>query len=390
MENFPIILAICRTAMKNPSTALVKHIQRLKDILAKNNEPDKAAALDKILKSTDLETKITPSRVTLSKTFIQGEVLSKNVLPPVDRETASPLADIRFPNDLRNELPIFNDTLQKAVEGMLQEWAHSESLANMGIKPSYSCLLFGAPGTGKTQLSYYIAHRLELPLVIAKLDGLISSFLGTTARNISTLFEFANRYKCVLLLDEFDAIAKVRDDPHELGEIKRVVNTLLQCLDMRSSKGFTLAITNHEGLLDTAIWRRFDVRIFAPKPDLDSRLAIAKIYIKPLDISEQELKLIAWATEGFSGADIETLCNSLRRSSALAKNNEFDLIKSLESYFLLSADTEPFFARKLFMGSKEELMKALKNNVTIFSQKEIAKIFNVGEATVSRKLRNTN
>lgn len=63
----------------------------------------------------------------------------------------------------------------------------------------------------------------------------------------------------MLLLDEFDAIAKVRDDPHEVGEIKRVVNTLLQCLDQRNQLGITIAITNHDQLLDTAIWRRFDI-----------------------------------------------------------------------------------------------------------------------------------
>lgn len=78
---------------------------------------------------------------------------------------------------------------------------------------------------------------LLLPLIVARLDGLISSFLGTTARNISNLLTFANRYKCVFLLDEFDAVTKLRDDPHELGEIKRVVNTLLQCIDSRADIG---------------------------------------------------------------------------------------------------------------------------------------------------------
>ena len=81
-----------------------------------------------------------------------------------------------------------------------------------------------------------------------KLDGLVSSFLGTTARNIGNLFAFANRHRCILLLDEFDAIAKVRDDPQEVGEIKRVVNALLQNLDTRRDVGFTIGITNHPKL----------------------------------------------------------------------------------------------------------------------------------------------
>lgn len=387
MENFSIILALCRAAMKEPSEALIRHMQRLIVALNKSGDTEEAAALDKLLKSAQLETKIEPSRVVLSRSIISGETLTENVAPPVDRETAASLADIKFSGQLSGQLPIFNRSLQDAVEGVLQEWLNTEALVNLGIRPPYSCLLFGAPGTGKTQLAYYIANRLGLPLIVARLDGLISSFLGTTARNISTLFEFANRYRCVLLLDEFDAIAKVRDDPHELGEIKRVVNTLLQCLDVRAAKGFTLAITNHEGLLDMAVWRRFDVRIAVPKPDLDARLTIVKTYIAPLDISDSELKLLAWASDGFSGADIETLCNSLKRTAVMEKDSNFSLLKALENYFLLSADTETFFARKLLMGSREELMKALKSKGSLFNQKEIAQLFNVGQSTISRLLR---
>lgn len=390
MENFSIILALSRAAMKEPSAALLRHMKRLIDALRKSGDVDEAAALEKLLQSAQLEAKIEPSRVVLSRSFISGEMLAENVSPPVDRETAAPLCDIKFPAQLNAQLPVFNETLQNAVEGMLQEWSNAQSLLELGIRPPYSCLLFGAPGTGKTQLAHYISNRLGLPLVVARLDGLISSFLGTTARNISSLFEFANRYKCVLLLDEFDAVAKVRDDPHELGEIKRVVNTLLQCLDIRSSKGFTLAITNHESLLDTAVWRRFDVRIAVPKPDMDSRLEILKAYISALNISDAELKFLAWTTDGFSGADIETLCNAMKRAAVMEREAGFDLLKSLENYFLLSADAENFPARKLFMGPRDDLIKALKNTNNFFSQKEIAKLFSLGEATVSRLLRNVN
>src|SRR5207247_10685382 len=104
--------------------------------------------------------------------------------------------------------------------------------------------------TGKTRLARWMAAQLELPILLARMDGLVSSFLGTTARNIGNLFGFANRYRCLLLLDEFDALAKLRDDPQEVGEIKRVVNALLQNLDARSDLGLTIGITNHPKLLD--------------------------------------------------------------------------------------------------------------------------------------------
>src|SRR6188768_626714 len=121
-----------------------------------------------------------------------------------------------------------------------------------------------------------------MPVVLARLDGLISSYLGTTARNIAIMFAFAARYRCVLLLDEFDAIAKVRDDPQEVGEIKRVVNALLQNLDSRREVGFTIGITNHPRLLDSAVWRRFEIQLEIPRPDFAMRLALAKAFMVPV------------------------------------------------------------------------------------------------------------
>jgi len=83
--------------------------------------------------------------------------------------------------------------------------------------------MYGPPGTGKSRLARHIARELGLDLYVARLDGLISSFLGSTSKNIRALFDFASKTPCVLFLDEFDAIAKLRGDTQELGELKRVV-----------------------------------------------------------------------------------------------------------------------------------------------------------------------
>ena len=84
----------------------------------------------------------------------------------------------------------------------------------------------GPPGTGKSRLARYIADELGLELYVARLDGLISSYLGSTSKNIRALFDFAAKTPCVLFLDEFDAIAKVRSDGQELGELKRELSDL--------------------------------------------------------------------------------------------------------------------------------------------------------------------
>lgn len=389
MENFPIVLAVCRTALQNPTDALKRHIDRLVVALERQGEAAQANSLAKLLSGVEQEGKIQPSKVVLSRQSLVGESMSPTILPPVDKETGSALAAILFPSVLRGaSSPILNQSLQSAIDSLVNEWMHLDKLKQAGIRPPLNCLLFGAPGTGKTQLAHVVANSLELPLVTARLDGLISSFLGTTARNIANLFEFANRYKCILLLDEFDAVAKVRDDPHEVGEIKRVVNTLLQCLDERSSSGFTIAITNHEQLLDSAIWRRFDAKIFVPKPDAQTRKLIVQKYIDGIEVSNVERDFLAWITEGFSGAEIETLCNSLKRYSIMRPLDNFSVIDALKLNVHLSADHGNSARRNLFLSEQDELARVLADDDDFnFKQDELALFFNKDQSTISRWLK---
>jgi hypothetical protein len=386
LEHFAIVLGLCRSAAQAANPTVRGHIQRLIKALEKEGNADQVKALTKILASEVPSTEITPSRVILSRASLPGEIITPSLSPPVDKETGAPLAEILHPDQLKSIQPLFNLDLDKGVNALLEEWRHVDELKSAGVRPALNTMIFGAPGTGKTMLAHYIAGQLGLPLIVARLDGLISSFLGTTARNISSLFSFANRYKCVLLLDEFDAVAKLRDDPHELGEIKRVVNTLLQCIDSRSDVGFTIAITNHEALLDPAVWRRFDIRIEVPKPNIVTRNEILRHYLGSEIGEEANYKFLSWITEGGSGSDIQKLSDFIKRQKTI-KKDEFDFLNTVKSYIQLSAHEDESKNRIIAIGDNEKLAVTLANDdLTPFSQEQLAKLFNNKQPTISRWL----
>ena len=129
-----------------------------------------------------------------------------------------------------------------------------------GVTTPLSLMLYGPPGVGKSRLARHIARELSLDLYVARLDGLVSSFIQEHVEEHPCALRVASRTPCVLFLDEFNAIAKLRGDTQELGELKRVVNSFLQNLDSLGPQTIVVAATNHEELLDRAVWRRFSYR----------------------------------------------------------------------------------------------------------------------------------
>jgi hypothetical protein len=387
MDHFQIIQALCRAAMADPSPALRKQIERLRDALAKDGESKQAGVLASILTTSDRSKELSPSRIERSKAQIPGEALGRNTPLPVDRETAASLAEIIFPTDIDPAAPLFNATVSQAIGTIIDEWANFDALSEIDIRPSKTCLIYGAPGTGKTRLALWVAHQLDLPVVSVKLDGLVSSFLGTTARNIGNLFTFANRYRCVLLLDEFDAIAKVRDDPQEVGEIKRVVNALLQNLDVRRDIGFTIGVTNHPKLLDPAVWRRFEVQLEIPKPSFEMRKAIAAHFMPPIKAPDNHLRLIAWFTEGSTGAEIESLVRTYKKATTVRDENKRDLIDTLRQFATLNAARVQSDRRALLFNDPANLYRVMRDDPILgFSMADIGEVAGRDKSTVSRQI----
>ncbi|WP_291308147.1 MULTISPECIES: ATP-binding protein [unclassified Devosia] len=387
MDHFPIIQALCRAAMASPSVAVRRQVERLRDALIAEGDPKQAKALASILDNAEGVQEMAPSRLTISKTSLPGETLSPNTQVPVDRETSTPLAEIIFPRQINDQAPLFGPAITAAIKSLLEEWRDLEALARYDVAPPKTCLIYGAPGTGKTRLATWIAGQLDLPLVVARLDSLVSSFLGTSSRNIGTLFSFANRYRCVLLLDEFDSLAKLRDDPQEVGEIKRVVNALLQNLDSRKDVGLTIGITNHPQLLDSAVWRRFEIQLEVPRPDLAIRQDLTRQFMAPIDAPAAHQRLLAWLTEGATGAEIEALVRTYKRSLAFGGPEKIDLLDVFRHFATLHSGRISDEKKALVFGNQGELLLALHEAQDgKFSTAELAEITGRDKSTVSRQL----
>lgn len=156
--------------------------------------------------------------------------------------------------------------VRTASQELIEEHHRADLLRSYGLRPRNRVLLAGAPGNGKTSLAEALAHGMMVPLIVARYDGLIASYLGETASRLRRLFDYVRTRGCVLFFDEFDTVGKERGDEHETGEIKRVVSSLLLQVDDLPPHVVVVAATNHPELLDRAVWRRFQLRLELPPP----------------------------------------------------------------------------------------------------------------------------
>lgn len=390
MQHSAVIQTLCRIGLEGDIPRFRQQVERLRDRLRKEGDDKSALALERLLAAAGSSHTLAPSTVEVSRTLVTGDELTSNVHPPADRETSVPLAEVILDPAAGKPAPIYSETLKLALDAMLNEWKRVDALRAMGVEPSRSCLIYGPPGTGKTLTAFWLASQLRLPVVNARIDGLVSSFLGTTARNIANLFAFANRYRCVLVLDEFDAMAKMRDDPHEVGEIKRVVNTLLQNLDSRAGTGLTIAITNHDTLLDSAVWRRFENHIRIDLPDERTRIDMLRAFLRPLEIGEDVVKTLAFLVGDRSGSFLRNFANALKRVLALEakETSSAGVIRAAKAFVpRMAVEANASALVRLFVDHEADFVGALLASAFDIRQASLAEMFGVSQSTISRYLK---
>ncbi len=344
----------------------------LADKLEKAGESASAGRLRKLLEESDHQ--LRPAGAAFAKAL------------PVDSESRFPLIE-RVNLKTTHEPPALLSRAQWDVVHEFLSVAKSHAqIDTEGVITSLSFLIYGPPGTGKSRLARFIAQQLGLDLYVARLDGLISSFLGSTSKNIRALFEFASRTPCVLFLDEFDAIAKLRGDTQELGELKRVVNSFIQNLDTIGTQSIILAATNHDELLDSAIWRRFSYRLELGYPPTELRAQMWAQFLQPLEFTEHEIRLLVDLSEGFSGSDIRDVCLRLQRrrittQESPAMKDAFQVVQNLA----IGEGEERRFLSRLKGSDDRVIATALRErNPKLYSHSALAQLLGVSKATAYR------
>lgn len=253
---------------------------------------------------------------------------------PQDRERGTTLLEIRTPQRYLDEL-IISPELHDQIDVMLNEYRAIQVLQANNLRARQKLLLAGPPGCGKTLCAEVIASELGLPLIYTRFDAVISSYLGETAANLRKVFQYAQRGTWVVFFDEFDAIGKSREDVEDHGELKRVVNTFLQLMDNFVSDSIFIAATNHERLLDRALWRRFDDILFFDRPTADQIRKLIDIKLSSVRHRELNIENFVNLMVGWSHADVERVCFEAMKIGLLLRHTVIN-----DEIFMLAYDRQ--------------------------------------------------
>lgn len=222
---------------------------------------------------------------------------------------------------------VMSKTNKRIINELIVVMERKEVFWEAEIDLPNKTLMFGPPGTGKTTCAHYIASILKLPLLIARLDSLIDSSLGGTAKNIRKVFDLANKQPCILFLDEFDAVAtsRTKQGGNDVSrEMSRVVNSLLQNIDVLDDEVILFAATNLSTEIDAAVWRRFQNRMEFEKPKTEEMIDYLDGALKDRLLVEQILGLF----EGKTFAEASIVINRAKvKSIVYSKELSYELFE---------------------------------------------------------------
>ena len=319
------ILRIIEGGLTNDRRKIVSYANRLADRLTEEGETALAECIREKISASPQSSAVADAMRTI----------------PLDADSRLQIVEIIPSTEKRQDI-VLSDLVGSQVDEFINLVKHQSELELAGVEIKKSLLLYGKPGCGKTSIAHYISEKTGLPLIVARLDGIVSSLLGSTAKNLRKIFEYATSMPCILFLDEFDAIAKARNDAHELGELKRVINSLLQNIDSMPSSSVLIAATNHPEMLDPAVWRRFvqiiEVGLPAGEDIADMVNVFTGDFRSELSGDKNRVGFFVEAVEGLSPSDIKTIFDRAKAKSVMAGQKEITLAGLLAGVFELKSE----------------------------------------------------
>lgn len=302
---------------------------------------------------------------------------------PVDSESRLETVDEKTPpaqGTIQLHLP---SGIANRISEFLQSVRHFDQLDAANAATPLRMLIYGLPGTGKTMTAHWIASELQLPLLTVRCDTLISSLLGQTSKNLRRVFNYVEQRPCILFLDEFDALATARGSERDIGELQRIVIALLQNIDALPDNVILLAASNHERLLDPAIWRRFPFHIPLPLPDDTLRHSMWSAMLGNYAPDNINWSNLVAKSIGASGAVIEQIVLDAKRKAILsgkAKIDEGELYRRLALTLAL--------ANGHTLASLEDEIRWLREwDARTFSIRELSRLYNVSTRQITQLIK---
>lgn len=372
MEHLSEVLKILDGALKANASMAASYAGLLADKLDSTGETSQARRVRERLTRA-------PSAIAIAQDGARGH--STEGLP-VDGESRLHTVDFSQPDPATIRL-ILSSAPQQRIGEFLDTVRHHDELARAGAAMSHRLLIYGRPGTGKTQTARWIAGQLGLPLLTVRCDTLVSSLLGQTSKNLRRVFEHAEQRPCALFLDEFDALAGARGNERDVGELQRVVIALLQNMDALPDNTIVIAATNHERLLDPAVWRRFPFQIPMPMPDA----ALRELLWRQL-LGDFAPKTLHWSalvdlSAGASGSLIEQVCLDTKRTAVLTRTafaDETELFRRLGLSLCLSRG-------EILASTGEEVRWLRRWDERRFSLRELARLYGMTTRTITNLIK---
>ncbi len=311
-----IVRKLIQSQMKGDPTGFRAAAETFAQEERKKNHHILAREIERLLKNGTLSSD-SPGTLTLIGKQ-EGDL-------PRDKERGAFLLEVIEPKRSLDSLVISPQT-RSQLDLIVSENRHGEVLRTHGLRPISKVLFCGPPGCGKTVGAEAISQALFLPLVLVRFDAVVSSYLGETAANLRKVFDFARTRQMVVLFDEFDAIGKDRADQEEHGELKRVVNSFLQMLDGFRGETLLISATNHQGLLDSALWRRFDEIVYFALPEVEEIQDVLQRNLLQIGLEPNaNLAILSRDLFGMSHADAERIALQAVKATILAKRSAVGL-----------------------------------------------------------------